>query len=316
MTTRLALVLSGGGAKGAFQVGVLDELINKRGVRPSIVVGTSTGAIQALGVAQLDVTALLDVWLGIKGNKDIYKERSGPLLGALFGEKAIYDATPLKKLLKDFLKAERLATSGIDMRLGVVGLQTGEFRTIDKSVPNIDHWVYASCAMPTFFDPLQTSDKQQWVDGGVRDVTPLGAALELNPSSVLVIRASPTSSPAANKPFKGLVPIGLRSVALLQSEVSRNDIANTSLINDMLAARDQTFTALEAAGISGPVATKILRSLDLQLSKYRFAQVRVIEPQEEFSDTLEFDPAKIRRAIDAGRAAVEAQWPIISSLVT
>lgn len=316
MSTRLAIVLSGGGAKGAFQVGVLDELINQRGIRPSIVVGTSTGAIQALGVAQLDVTGLLDVWLSLKGNGDIYKERSGTLLSALFGEKAVYDAAPLKRLLKSFAKPDRLATSGIDMRLGVVSLQSGEFRTIDKNVPDIHNWVYASCAMPTFFDPLQTSDKQQWVDGGVRDVTPLGSALELNPSGVLVVRASPASNPATTKNFKGLVPIGLRSVALLQSEVSRNDVANTALINDMLAVRDQTFTALEAAGISGPTAARILRNLDLQLSKYRFAQVRVLEPQEEFSDTLEFDPAKIRRAIDAGRAIVESQWPTIAPLCT
>lgn len=91
--------------------------------------------------------------------------------------------------------------------------------------------------MPVFFDPLQTSDRQQWVDGGVRDVTPLGAALELNPTGVLVIRASPASKPASSKCFGALIPIGLRAVNLLQSEVSRNDLANTSLINDMLGAR-------------------------------------------------------------------------------
>ncbi len=315
MAAKLAIVLSGGGAKGAFQVGVLDELINKRGVKPAIVVGTSTGAIQALGVAQKDVDGLLAVWTTLKGSKDIYKERSGPLLAALFGQKAIYDAAPLKRLLKDFSKPDRLKASGIALRLGVVSLQSGEFRTIDESVPDIHNWVYASCAMPTFFDPLQTSDKQQWVDGGVRDVTPLGSALELNPSGVLVIRASPTNNPASTKFFGGLVPIGLRSAALLQSEVSRNDLVNTSLINDMLAARDQLFTAMEASGISGIAASKLLLPLDNQLSKYRFAQVRIIEPEKEFSDTLEFDPAKIREAIDAGRAAVDVHWPTIAPLV-
>ena len=67
MAGKLAIVLSGGGAKGAFQVGVLDALINKHGVNPAIVVGTSTGAIQALGVAQQDVAGLVDVWMGLKG---------------------------------------------------------------------------------------------------------------------------------------------------------------------------------------------------------------------------------------------------------
>jgi NTE family protein len=316
MAARLAIVLSGGGAKGAFQVGVLDELITRRGVKPAIVVGTSTGAIQALGVAQQDIPGLLAVWTGLRGNSDIYKERSGLLLSALFGEKALYNAAPLKKKLKDFVKPDRLAASGIALRLGVVSLQSGEFRTIDQTVPNIHNWVYASCAMPTFFDPLQTSDRQQWVDGGVRDVTPLGAALELNPSGVLVIRASPASNPATNRNFGGLVPIGLRSATLLQSEVSRNDLSNTALINDMLAARDQLFTGLEAAGIPAATASHLLLPFDRQLSNYRFAQVRIIEPDKEFSDTLEFDPAKIAEAIAAGRAAVETHWPTIAPLVS
>lgn len=315
MAGRLAIVLSGGGAKGAFQVGVLDALINQRGVRPAIVVGTSTGAIQALGVAQKDVTGLLDVWTSIKGNSDIYKERSGVAGAILLGQKAMYDSAPLKKKLKAFADPAKLAASEVDMRLGVVSLQSGEFRTIDKSVPDIHNWVYASCAMPTFFDPLQTSDRQQWVDGGVRDVTPLGAALELNPTGVLVIRASPVSQPASTKNFGGFISIGLRSVNLLQSEVSRNDLANSSLINDMLAARDQLFTALEASGRSAAEASRLLLPLDKQLARYRFAQIRVIEPSEEYSDTLEFDPAKIARAIDAGRDAVERQWPSIASIV-
>ena len=316
MSVRLAIVLSGGGAKGAFQVGVLDALVNTHGVRPAIVVGTSTGAIQALGVAQDDVAGLLKVWTSLKGNKDIYRDRGGVAGSILTGQKALYDTAPLRRLLKGFVDPAKLAASAVDLRLGVVSLQSGEFRTIDKTVSNIADWVYASCAMPVFFDPLVTSDKQQWVDGGVRDVTPLGAALELNPTGVIVIRASPVSGSATTKTFNGLIPIGLRSVNLLQSEVSRNDLANTSLINDMLAARDQIFSALEANGTTATEAARLLLPLDRQLSHYRFAQVRVIEPEEAFSDTLEFDPAKIARAIDAGRAAVDKQWPSIQALVT
>ncbi len=314
MASRLAIVLSGGGAKGAFQVGVLDALVNVHGVKPKIVVGTSTGAIQALGVAQNDVAGLVDVWMGLQKNSDIYKKRAG-VISVVLGDKALYDAAPLRALLEDFADPAKLAASGIELRLGVVSLQSGEFRTIDQSVPGIHNWVYASCAMPVYFDPLETSDQQQWVDGGVRDVTPLGAALDLNPTGVLVIRASPARQSSTTKHFGGGISIGLRAVGLLQSEVSRNDLANSTLINDMLAARDQMFTALQASGTPVAQANKILLPLDRQLSQYRFAQVRVIEPEEEFSDTLEFDPAKIRKAIDAGRAAVDAHWPSIQGLL-
>src|SRR3546814_18062472 len=80
-------------------------------------------------------------------------------------------------------------SSGRKLLLGVVNLGTGIYRTIDESVPGIHNWVYASCAMPLFFDPLKTrardGTEEQWVDGGVRDVTPLSSALELNPRGVI-----------------------------------------------------------------------------------------------------------------------------------
>ncbi len=70
MAGELAMVLSGGGAKGAFQVGVIHELVVNRGVRIDIVAGVSTGAIQALGTAQDDVPAMLQQWLYIRGNRE------------------------------------------------------------------------------------------------------------------------------------------------------------------------------------------------------------------------------------------------------
>src|SRR3546814_2461081 len=139
MAGGLAIVLSGGGAKGAFQVDAVHELIVNRGVSVDIVAGVSTGAIQALGVAQDDVPGLLDAWLGIKGNGSIYKERPLGVIGGLLGEDEIYDAAPLKRLLKGFADAEKLAASGRQMLLGVVNLGTGTYRSINESVHDITH---------------------------------------------------------------------------------------------------------------------------------------------------------------------------------
>ncbi len=320
MPGELAIVLSGGGAKGAFQVGVVHELVVNRGVDIGIVAGVSTGAIQALGLAQDDVPELLDRWLGITGNDDIYEERPLGVIGGILGEDALYDATPLRRLLKDFANAKRLKASGRKLRLGVVNLGTGAYRSIDETVPGIHNWVYASSAMPVFFDPLKTRDKdgveEQWVDGGVRDVTPLDDALALNPRGVIVVRASPPPQPGKVRVFPNLIKIGLRAVDILQSEVSANDTANAALINDIIAAREAQARALYAAGVGGAAAAQILRPLDLQISRYRFAPIRVIEPEEEFSETLEFDPKKIRKAIEAGRRAVEREWEALEPLLS
>lgn len=320
MAGGLAMVLSGGGAKGAFQVGVIHELVVNRGVRIDIVAGVSTGAIQALGTAQDDVPAMLDQWLGIRGNRDIYRERPLGLAGGILGAKSIYDAAPLRKLIRNFADEARLRASGIRMLLGVVNLGTGAFRSIDESVPGIHNWVYASSAMPVFFDPLKTraadGTEEQWVDGGVRNVTPLEAALELNPRGVIVVRASPKPRPGAVRTYANLIKIGLRAVDILQSEVSINDTANATLINDLIAAREAQFKALEAEGITGAQASRILRPLDLQLSRYRFSPIRIIEPDREYSETLEFDPDKIRAAIEAGRHAVDREWEALEPLLS
>lgn len=320
MAGGLAIVLSGGGAKGAFQVGVLDELVVQRGVRFDIVAGVSTGSIQALGVAQDDVPGLVQRWLGIRSNKDIYTERPLGALGGLLGEDSIYDTKPLRRLIKGFADDAKLQASGRKLLLGVVNLGTGQFRTIDENVPGIANWVYASCAMPVFFDPLVTraidGTKEQWVDGGVRNVTPLDAALELNPRGVIVVRAGPKPQPGPDRIFPDLIRIGLRAVDILQSEVSINDTSNAALINDLISAREAQLRALQAEGIGGAQASRILKPLDLQLARYRFAPIRVIEPDHEVSDTLEFDPAKIRAAIEAGRAAVEREWDALEPLLS
>lgn len=312
MSKRIALVLSGGGAKGAFQVGVLDELITNRGVRVDIFAGVSTGALQALGGAQNDVPGLLQAWLGLRGNRDVYRKREG-LIGGLLGNSSLYDATPIRARIRLFANDERLRNEGRELLLGVVNLTTGAFRTVRENTPDIANWVYASAAVPVYFQPLVTraadGSEEQWVDGSVRNVTPLDAALERRPDAVLVVMASPIT-PTAEKPkhYGSLVSVGLRSVGILQSEVVANDTANAALINALLAAREQQATALLRAGLAPAAIANVLAPLDAQLQKYRFAPIRTIAPEYEVAETLEFDPARIRSAIDAGRRAVVAQW--------
>ncbi len=316
MAGDLAVVLSGGGAKGAFQVGVLDELITHRGVRVDIFAGVSTGAIQALGGAMNDMPGLLDQWLTIERNSDIYRKRPLGAASALFGADSLYKATALREKLQNYADPEKLRRARRKLRVGVVNLATGNYVDIDERNPNIGDWVYASSAQPPFFEPLKSQDVdgriEQWVDGGVRDITPLSSAMKLRPRALLVILASPPE-PAREpgKTYDNLVDIGLRSVGIQTSEVARNDVGNTMLINDLLAAREMQFRKLMDMGLTGQQLAEAMLPLDTQLSRYNFAPVRILAPPVGFeaADTLEFKPAKIRAAIEAGRQAVRDQWP-------
>jgi NTE family protein len=320
MSGGLAVVLSGGGAKGAFQVGVLDELITRRGVDVRIFAGVSTGAIQALAGAQGDIPGLVEQWLSLRSNRDVYREKPLGIVGGLLGANSIYDTAPIRARLRSFADEGRLRASGRKLLLGVVSLTSGAFRSIDENTPNIADWVYASSAMPVFFPPLRTraadGTEEQWVDGGVRNVTPLAAALDWNPKAVLVVMASPMApEPTPARRYGSLVPIALRSVAILQSEVVANDTAQAALINDLITARAAQSAALRAAGITGAAAAAILAPLDAQLAAYRFAPVYILAPRREVADTLEFVPEQIRAGIDAGRAVVAEEWADISRLI-
>jgi predicted acylesterase/phospholipase RssA len=76
MTT--ALVLSGGGAKGSFEVGALVFLYG-RGVRPDIICGCSVGAINGAklaegeGAASQGLKSLLRIWLELRRNEDMFQ---------------------------------------------------------------------------------------------------------------------------------------------------------------------------------------------------------------------------------------------------
>jgi NTE family protein len=319
MSGGLAIVLSGGGAKGAFQVGVLDELIVRRGVQVDVFAGVSTGAIQALAGAQDDVPGLVSAWLALRGNRDVYRNRGG-IVGGLLGNDSLYDASPIRARIRAFADEARLRATGKRLLLGVVSLTSGRFRSVAENTPGIADWVYASSAMPVFFRPLVTratdGTEEQWVDGGVRNVTPLDAALEQRPRAVLVVLASPAVPIATpSRRYGDLVSVALRSVSLLQSEVVANDTSNAALINDLLAARERQEAALTTAGVPADLRRRVLAPLDAELVKYRFAPIRIIAPESEIAETLEFEPARIRAGIDAGRRAVAAAWPGLEPLL-
>ena len=312
MASNLAIVLSGGGAKGAFQVGVLDALITDKKVSFDIAVGTSTGAIQAAAVAQDDIPRLVKFWKDIKKADDIYRKRGGTLLSVLTGQPSLYSVGPLKALLKQTIDQQKIRSTGKKLRIALVNLTNGELRIVGENATDLADWVYASCAMPFVFPPQDSRDahgnEEQWVDGGVRDVTPLDAALKERPQAVLVVRASAPPSPNAPKKYDSLVSIGLRAVDIQSNEVSNNDLKNVSLINQLVAARDRQRLELSGLNLSAAQIDKAMRPFETVIAHYNLVPVRVIEPDRNLYDTLEFTPQLIEQAMDMGRKYVADNW--------
>jgi len=224
----IALVLSGGGSKGAFQAGAIKCLLD-RDIRFSVVAGTSVGSLNGLIVSQEkpeDVGAALEKWWFSVKNKDIYKahnllKRLGRSFRNLFSFKenlpdiifpeSAYDNSPLRKLIEGYIDLSRVKSNIEHFLVYFISLQTGKLYCKDMTTVMTEeeavNYILTSTVIPVAFPPFAHyvfdkeiedlfGDKkelksQQYVDGGVMNKTPLKVVFEYDVGTVYIINNFP-----------------------------------------------------------------------------------------------------------------------------
>lgn len=185
-----ALILSGGGARGAYQAGVL-RYLEEIQFKPDIICGTSVGAITATamgcGMNSAEITKL---WKSIEAKKvmrysiwndlvDIFVKSYSPLT----------DTTPLKNLLYSHLDFRNLRKNPTEVIITAVNILTAELVFFRNKEIDIEH-VMASSAIPMFFPWQYVDGKPHW-DGGVMANTPILPAVERGATDIVVVLLSP-----------------------------------------------------------------------------------------------------------------------------
>ena len=210
----VVLVLQGGGALGAYQVGVYQAL-HEAGIEPDWVIGTSIGAINAALIAgnppqdrlaslnafwdQMEQSvapvAALD-WFGLgqmahnmstvmRGIAPFFTPNPfalrGPLAALGVEAAAYYTTAPLRATLNSLVDFDYLGTSETRMTVGAVNVRSGHMRYFDTRDEQlgVDH-VMASGALPPAFGAIRIDDEPYW-DGGIYSNTPIEAVLDDKP---------------------------------------------------------------------------------------------------------------------------------------
>ncbi len=310
-----ALVLSGGGAKGAFELGVVDYLVNDRGIYFDVICGVSTGALNASFLSQgkgyeglkEKLEMLKEIWFSIESDEDIYLNR---LDWDFFRLVALYDNSPLKEKIKKNLSEKEIKDSGVEFRIGVVSLNTGEYLTINQDSDSLKKFVLASTAIPVIFSPVKHRGKL-FVDGGVRNITPLQDAFKAlrklprksGTDEVFVVLSSPLSiKKVKTSETDNILEILKRSVEIMTTEIYIEDLKYASEINEYIRLTEKLKKQL-----SGHLDEETLKEVFSKVrfphmkKSMRYVKMRVFEPDREYMDSLEFRPEKIRRAFRAGR---------------
>jgi NTE family protein len=210
---RIALVLQGGGALGAYQAGVY-QTMHEAGLEPEWVSGVSIGAVNAALIAgnapERRLAALCEFWDRVTHRSiwpftpdgDIFRQTRNTLSAittALFGQPGLfnphrispwflppgardatsfYDNTPLRETLEELVDFRRLNDGDIHFSVGAVNIVTGNFLFFDnrKEEIRLEH-VMASGALPPAFPMVKIGTDYFW-DGGIVSNTPLQHLLD------------------------------------------------------------------------------------------------------------------------------------------
>ncbi|MCY1281828.1 Patatin-like phospholipase [compost metagenome] len=226
------LILSGGGARAAYQVGVLAavaELLPQSECNPfPVIVGTSAGAINAVGLAcgalqfREAIRRLTEVWQGFHTSRIYRSDWSGVVrqAGRFVGRHllgvtgqapvALLDNAPLRELLERELDFSGIAAAVRQRQLRAVavtafGYESGQAVTFYQGRATIDPWfrhrrvgvptrlkldhLLASASIPMIFPPVKVN-REYFGDGAVRQSAPISPALHLGANRVLVIGVS------------------------------------------------------------------------------------------------------------------------------
>lgn len=199
-----ALVLCGGGALGAYEVGVWQYLREKK-IKFDIVTGTSIGALLGALVAADDYEGALKIWKNITPEKvatdgiNIYSnvfetlQKASPdkFWGLLFSYIRNHgaDIEPFKHVVSEVIDPKAVKKS--KMRFGIVTTEYPSRKEVDVIVNDLNEdkiipFLHASSACwPAF--PICKIDGKKYIDGGYNNNLPIDFALKLGATEVVAV---------------------------------------------------------------------------------------------------------------------------------
>jgi len=170
---RIGLVLSGGGAKAAYEAG-LALALRERGVVPAAVAGTSSGSLNAALLAAGETERLAALWRSLR-REDVFAYPAATVFGGLLPgwlglipllhARAVLDPAPLRRTIEREVDFARLRASPIRLLVLAADLVSGEPRRFDNASLTVDALV-ASATVPGLF-PAVPAEGGVLVDGGV-----------------------------------------------------------------------------------------------------------------------------------------------------
>ena len=179
------LLLTGGGSRGAAQVGMLKALI-KNAVNFDAVIGCSVGSLNAISYAtdpsQKSLEELENLWRSLKA-KDIFPLSPISILRGLSSKPHLFEDSALRKVISGHLLIDDLSQSHLPLAIMTTELLSG--RSVAWRQGSAIDILAASSALPGAYPPVRLEDGKLHIDGGVASAIPIQTALsEFNATEI------------------------------------------------------------------------------------------------------------------------------------
>lgn len=323
---KTALVISGGGAKGAYAVGIISWIYENHRDDGwfDIVGGTSTGAMISPMAALMghknktireDVKKTLEQIYSTVHTKDILDKEN--IFQLIFRMHSLNQSDPLRKLITSRFRPEWFewlqSEEAPDCYVVYVNYQSGKKKYISaKAVGSREEFIdamMASASVPVVMEGTFI-DKELCYDGGVRDLLPFAEAINRGAQRIIPIFLDPTDLDVQPKPEKKIYNVLLRTIEILVDEAGQNDYKMASLVNIGIQIKQDLLQKFakdpEALKKIGEVLDK-QEYRDLVGKEKRVISIidRLRPDQSLTNDSLKFVPEKMRHWMDMGRKKAE-----------
>ena len=192
---KTAVVLSGGGAKGSYQLGVWKAL-RELHIKYDIVTGTSIGALNGVFMCENSYFKAKRIWRRLnleylfnelpKSNKEIDILK---LFGGNFIKNGGMDIKKIESILEDNVNKRKFYNSKIDFGLITYNFTTKKPLILSKEkIPRdklIDYLMASATCYPAF--KMKDIDGDKYIDGGYYDNLPVELAIELGAEFLIIV---------------------------------------------------------------------------------------------------------------------------------
>ena len=226
LTKEYGIVLDGGGARGAYQIGAWKAL-KEAGIKINAVAGTSVGALNGALICMGDVENAVKIWSEMTFSRvmdvdDTWMSRlfdgEVPLQEALtevwkvLNEGGV-DITPLRNLIHDVIDEKEIRSSGIEFCILTFSISEMEEKDLSlEEIPEglLEDFLLASAYLLGFKN--EKLHGMRYIDGGVINNVPVNSLLDRGYKDLIEIRIyGPGREPAFDLPEDGeIYRIGAR----------------------------------------------------------------------------------------------------------